>query len=110
MTTTGVLLRKAEKSDTTGSSRALAFFTDVFFLGSMLKTICSNMPLRLTPSLTRKSKATVIIPLLEKPSRQSLGVSIPAHSISTTQVKSMSPGFSLSAISAHIMSTRQHAT
>ena len=70
----------------------------------------SSMPLLLTPSLTRKSRATVIIPLFEKPSRHSFGCRMPAQSIITTQLNRMSPGFNLSAMSAQIMNTKQKAT
>ena len=102
--------RKADKAAMVGSRRALALVTVVCSLGSNPRMTCSKMPLLRTPSLTRKSNATVIIPLFEKPSRHSLGLKIPAQSIITTQVNRMSPGFNLSAISAQIMNTRQKAT
>ena len=110
MTTTGVLLRKADNAAMVGKSFAFALVTVVCLLGKRFRMILSKIPLRRTPSLTRKSRATVIMPLLEKPSKHSLGCRMPAHSIITTHVKRMSPGFNLSAISAHIMNTRQKAT
>jgi hypothetical protein len=110
MTTTGVLFRKADKNDMAGRRRAFVLVILAFFLGKRLIINCSNMPLLRTPSLTRKSIATVIMPLLEKPSRHSFGVSIPAQSIITTHENRISPGLSLSAINAHIINMRQSAT
>ena len=68
ITTTGVLLRKADTKATGGSIRNCALKTVVFPSGNNFFISCPNAPLWRIPSLTRKSIPTVIIPLLLKPS------------------------------------------
>lgn len=51
-----------------------------------------SAPLRRMPSLTRNSIATVIMPLLLKPSSISFGVMIPAHRNMTTTLSMIMPG------------------
>ena len=92
ITTTGVLFRKAEMKAMTGRTRRLVPATVDFFCGNMAKIKRSNTPLLRIPSLTRNKRATVIMPLFEKPSNTSLGVSIPAQKNRMTTEKSIMPG------------------
>ena len=62
------------------------------------------------PSLTRKSNATVIIPLLENPSNMSFGVSMPAQRNTTAAENSIIPGRIRSFISASTTSKRTTTT
>lgn len=79
ITTTGVLFRNADTKATGGSILACALKTVVFPSGSSFLINWPKAPLCRTPSLTRKSMATVIIPLLLKPSSISLGVRMPTQ-------------------------------
>lgn len=103
ITTTGVLLRNADMKLTAGNILSEAIVRLHPSLGIIRWTIRSSIPLCLTPSDMRKSRATVIIPLLEKPSRHSFGDRMPKQSISTTTVNKTNPGRILSRISAHTM-------
>ena len=100
ITTTGVLFRKAGMNAMTGNIRACAFSTVVFFCGSNFLITCDNAPLWRTPSLTKNSIATVIIPLLLKPSSISFGERMPVHKNITTAENRIIPGRILSAIRA----------
>ena len=91
MTTTGVLFRKAEMKAMTGNTRRFVLATVDFFCGNMAKIKRSNTPLLRIPSLTRNKRATVIMPLFEKPSNTSLGVSIPAQKNKMTTEKVSCP-------------------
>ena len=110
MTTTGVLLRKAEMKETAGIMRNCTRRTANCPFGKSQPNICSSSPDRRTPSLTRKSRATVIIPLLEKPSKTSFGVSTPAHRKTTAPEKSTMPGRNASLMSATSSSRRTMVT
>ena len=92
ITTTGVLFRKAEINAMLGSMRIWALNTEVFSCGRSFLMTCVRAPLWRIPSLTRNSMATVIMPLFEKPSNTSLGVSIPAQKNRMTTEKSIMPG------------------
>ena len=110
ITTTGVLLRKAETKAIGGSIRNCALKTVVFPSGNNFLMSCPNAPLWRMPSLTRKSIPTVIIPLLLKPSSISFGVNIPAQRNSTTTVSNTIPDLSPSHINAAIMPTNASNT
>ena len=71
--------------------------------GSSHLTRCPSASLRRTPSLTRNSSATVIIPSLPNPARASCGVRMPVHMKSTTPENSTKPGRNQSAISIPII-------
>ena len=62
------------------------------------------------PSLTKNSRATVIIHLLLNPSSISLGVRMPAHRNKTTTEKSIMPGRILSATKAATIPNRDNST
>ena len=100
ITTTGVLLRKAEKALTMGRSLSWAFMTVVSFSGSSFLTMVLSAPLCRTPSLTRKSRATVIMPRLLNPATICFGVMMPAAMNTTTIDSSTIPGRILSRIRA----------
>ena len=101
ITTTGVLLRKADIKAITGSMRACTCRSPApCWCGSKRRRSASSKPDRRTPSLTRKSMATVIMPLLAKPSSSSLGDNMPAHMNTTAPEKSINPGRILSFINA----------
>ena len=104
ITTTGVLLRKAEMKATAGSMRACTPRMVARRLGNRCSRSVLSSPERRTPSLTRKSIATVIMPLLEKPSRSSFGLKMPAHMKATAPESRMRPGRMRSLMSA-MMST-----
>ena len=92
MTTTGVLFRKAEMPAMVGSMRSCTCRMEAPLPGSRRPSRRSSRPERLTPSLTRKSRATVIMPLLENPSSISSGLSMPAHRKATAPESRMRPG------------------
>ena len=94
MTTTGVLLRKAEIKETVGNMRncTARMPPACFPCGNKRRSISSNRPERRTPSLTKKSMATVIMPLLENPSKSSFGVRMPAHRKTTAPDRRTNPG------------------
>ena len=100
MTTTGVLFRKAENALTMGRMRSCALVTDVPFSGNSFLTTVVNAPLCRMPSLTRNSRATVIMPRLLNPATICLGVMIPATMNNTTRLSNTMPGRILSIISA----------
>ena len=110
ITTTGVLLRKAETKAMTGIMRSCTRFTVDCPLGSRHASSCSSRPERRTPSLTRKSRATVTMPLLLKPSSRSLGVRMPVHMNSTAPENRMRPGRILSSTRATMMTARTRMT
>ena len=103
MTTTGVLFKKAEKALTTGSRRSWACVTDIFRSGRSFFITVANAPLWRTPSLTRKSNATVIMPRLLNPATICLGVMMPAAINTTTSESNTMPGRILSMIRATSM-------
>ena len=110
ITTTGVLFRKAEIKEIVGNMRSCALKTVVLPCGSSFLISCPNAPDWRIPSLTRKSMATVIIPLLLNPSNISLGVRIPAQRNNTTTEKSTIPGRILSRIKAITMPSSAKST
>ena len=110
ITTTGVLFRNADTKATGGSILACALKTVVFPSGSSFLINWPKAPLCRTPSLTRKSMATVIIPLLLKPSSISLGVRMPTQRKNTTTVRRTIPGRILSHTKAAIMPIRASNT
>ena len=69
------------------------------FEGNIHFIIAPKASLRRTPSLTKNSRPTVIIPLFEKPASASVGVRIPALIKITTTEKSRMPGRILSFMS-----------
>ena len=100
MTTTGVLLRKAEKALTMGRMRHCAFVTEAPLPGRSFLTTVPSAPLCRMPSLTRKSRATVIMPRLLNPATICLGVMMPAAMKTTTRLSNTMPGRILSMMSA----------
>ena len=86
--------------------RTCAFKTVVFPSGRSFLINCPKAPLWRIPSLTRKSIATVIIPLLLKPSSISLGVNIPTTRNNTTTESSIIPGRILSHTNAATIPAR----
>ena len=100
MTTMGVLFRKAEIKATVGTiriyPRRIVLPSGV---GNRWLIIGVRHSLERIPSLTRKSRATVIIPLFEKPASASVVDITPAARSSTTTEKSINPGRRYSFIS-----------
>ena len=110
MTTTGVLLRKADMNAMLGSILSCALKTFIFLTGNNFSVSLVSAPLWRMPSLTRKSMATVIMPLLLKPSNISFGLSIPVHKNMTRTVNKIIPGLILSAINAASIPTSETRT
>jgi len=104
------LFKKAEMAATLGSRRANTPRTLMALSGSSARSTFSSTPLRRTPSLTRNSSATVIIPLFEKPSSNSFGVSSPAQKNTTAPLNSTRPGRMRSLMSAIITSANTKIT
>ena len=100
ITTTGVLFRNAENALTSGSTRICALATVAPAPGSSLFTTSASAPLWRTPSLTRKSRPTVIMPRLLNPATICLGEMMPAAMNTTTTESSTMPGRILSRMSA----------
>ena len=95
---------------TEGKIRNCALNTDVLPCGSNFFITCPNVPDWRIPSLTRNSRATVIMPLLLNPSSISFGVRIPAHKNKTTTEKSIMPGRILSATKAATIPNNDNST
>jgi len=103
--TTGVLFRKAEMADTGHMIRMSRLGMGFLFLGRIREPSLFRKPDSLTPSLTRKSRATVIIPLFEKPARASSAVRMSKTRKMTRAEKRIRPGRMISRIRAMIMSS-----
>ena len=92
ITTIGVLFINADMAATVGSNRKYPCLMLLLIAGKMRCIRGAIAPLRLTPSLTRNSSATVTIPRLAKPANASSADNMPVHRNSTTILKSISPG------------------
>lgn len=102
ITTMGVLFRNADINATVGSTLMYARRVDITSpRGNNCFISGIRQPLDRIPSLTRKSNATVITPLFEKPARASVVVITPVASSRITAEKSINPGRRYSFISRY---------
>ena len=102
--------RNAEMKAMEGNMRACALNTVVLPCGRIRLMTCDKAPDCRTPSLTKKSKATVIMPLLLKPSSISFGVMMPKQRNTAVTVKSIMPGRITSFTKAANMPTSAKST